>query len=155
MIPSVIMPLPTLTLSPNAKVNRRALPLPEWGQRRLKSPFVAPRNPLERAVASLWSEILGLKQIGVADDFFAELGGHSLMATRLVSRIRGMFGVEFPLRLFFESPTVAASAEAIERLRVQGGELTTAIRPVRRERKTVRVVDGLVEPREVDDPRTA
>ena len=148
MIPSVIMPLPTLPLSPNAKVNRRALPLPEWGQRRLKTPFVAPRNPVEQAVASLWSEILGVKQIGITDDFFAELGGHSLMATRLVSRIRGMFRLEFPLRLFFENPTVAATAEAIGRLRTQDGDLTTAIRSVRRERTTVRVIGGFVEPHE-------
>ena len=147
MVPNVIMPLAALPLTPSGKVNRRGLPLPEWGRRRLKTPFVGPRNSIEQKLCELWSEILGVKQVGVTDDFFAELGGHSLMATRLVSRMRDTYRIEFPLRRFFEHPTVAASAEAIERMQAAGERSDEGIRPARREKTSVTVSGGFVESR--------
>ncbi|MEM6796280.1 MAG: phosphopantetheine-binding protein, partial [Acidobacteriota bacterium] len=79
----------------------------------------APENETERALAAIWCELLGLEELGVDDEFFA-LGGHSLMATRVVSRIRGELGAEIPLRLLFERPTVAALAAAIEAAGAEG-----------------------------------
>jgi acyl carrier protein len=63
---------------------------------------------------TIWSELLGVDQVGVRDDFFTELGGHSLLATQVISRVRYAFQVDLPLRAFFETPTVAGLAAAIE-----------------------------------------
>jgi acyl transferase domain-containing protein/acyl carrier protein len=80
----------------------------------LLSHYVAPRNPLERALANIWQEMLGLVAVGVLDNFFTDLSGTSLMATQLVARIRSEFETEMPLRGFFEMPTIAQLAVAIE-----------------------------------------
>ena len=72
----------------------------------LKTPYVAPTNEVEQAVAGIWQAMLGMDQVGVNDNFF-ELGGHSLLATRIVTQLRDAFHVKLPLRSLFESPTVA------------------------------------------------
>jgi acyl carrier protein len=94
-------------------VNRSALPVPELSDEEAKPNFVAPRNALEEKLAGIWQEILGLPQVGVESNFF-DLGGHSLMATRVVSQIRERCGVEMPLRMLFESPTIAELARYLE-----------------------------------------
>ncbi|HEX8149384.1 MAG TPA: amino acid adenylation domain-containing protein [Pyrinomonadaceae bacterium] len=112
MLPSSFVVLDALPLTPNGKLDRKALPDPSPSRPALSQHFVAPRTPPERAVADIWAEVLGLRQVGAHDNFF-ELGGHSLMATQVVSRLRKAFQVELPLRRFFAAPTVAATAEAI------------------------------------------
>jgi acyl carrier protein len=101
-----------LPLTPNGKVDRRRLPAPERTRAEVGGEYVAPRNEIEEMLAGIWSEVLGIEQVGVVDDFFA-LGGHSLLATQVISRVRNAFGVEMPLRSLFEAPTVAGLALSI------------------------------------------
>jgi acyl carrier protein len=91
---------------------------------------VAPRTEVEEFLAASWSELLGIKQIGIHDNFFTELGGHSLLATQLVSRIRQKFQIEFALRQFFESPTILGLAKVIEGSKARGDEFKD--RPITR-----------------------
>lgn len=111
MLPSAIIRLAELPLSPNGKVDRKALPL--WQMDRKKQTiFVAPRNASEVFIAQLWCDFLKLDTVGVLDNFF-ELGGHSLLATQIVSRIRERYEVEISLAKLFEKPTVEALAMAV------------------------------------------
>ena len=103
MVPSTFVMLDKMPLTPNGKINRNALPLPEREPSAL--PHVPPRTPFERALAEIWREVLGLDAVGVRDDFF-EQGGHSLIATRLVSQIRERLEVEVPIRAVFEKRTI-------------------------------------------------
>ena len=112
-VPAVFVLLDSLPLSPNGKVDRRALPLPGRARLDLRDTFVAPRTAAEEAIAAIFGDILGLDRVGVSDSFF-QLGGHSLLATQLVSRVRDTFGVELLLRRVFEAPTVALLAEVVE-----------------------------------------
>jgi acyl carrier protein len=115
MIPSTFVTLQAFPLTPNGKVDRKALPTPGApGAERpeLDRELVAPRTPVEEGVAAIWAEVLGRDRIGVHDNFF-ELGGHSLMATQVVSRIRDTFRVDMTLPALFKSPTVAGLAETI------------------------------------------
>ena len=120
MVPSFFVPVAELPLNVNGKVDRRQLAA--LGTERIAERLtgaastaaakVPPRTPVERELAAIWEEVLGVSGLGIEDDFF-ELGGHSLLATRLASRIRHAFGVELPLRALFERPTVAALARRI------------------------------------------
>jgi amino acid adenylation domain-containing protein len=111
MVPSAFVSMETLPISPNGKVDRRALPAPELSDL-AQTASVAPRTPEEEQLARFWAEVLGLERVGIEDDFFA-LGGHSLLATQLLARVGKAFGVDVPLRRLFEAPTVAAFAEAL------------------------------------------
>jgi len=121
MVPTSLVKLTALPLMPNGKVDQRALPMPDDNHAELADAFVAPRNPLEREVAQIWSEVLNVTRVGIHDDFF-ELGGHSLIATQLTSRIRKLFHVDLPLRELFAAPTVLGLSERIARLQGELGK---------------------------------
>src|SRR6185369_431846 len=112
MIPAVFVPLAELPLTANGKLDRKALPAPDCSRPVLEREFVAPRSETEKLLAEIWSEVLGVSQVGIHDNFF-ELGGHSLLATTVISRIRASFSVELPLRYLFEARTIARLAQAI------------------------------------------
>jgi amino acid adenylation domain-containing protein len=115
MVPSAFVALESLPLSPNGKVDRKALPPPGASQLSTDTPYVAPRNDVEQQLAAICAELLHVEKVGINDNFFT-LGGHSLLATQAVSRIRGELGVELPLRSFFEFPTVAGLAVQLVQL---------------------------------------
>jgi amino acid adenylation domain-containing protein len=114
MVPALFVPLGAFPLSPNGKVDRRALPAAGVAAGAgASAAFSAPRTPLEEMIAGLWSEVLKVERVGRDDNFF-ELGGHSLLATRVLSRLREMLGVDVPLRGLFEATTVVAQAALAE-----------------------------------------
>ena len=121
MVPSAFVVLSAFPLNPNGKVDRKALPAPEGLTVADAAAFVAPRNGLEEEIAGIWQQLLSLDRVSVHDNFF-DLGGHSLMATRVISRVREMFQVEVGVRSLFEHPTVAGLAEVLmDRLLEQEG----------------------------------
>jgi amino acid adenylation domain-containing protein/non-ribosomal peptide synthase protein (TIGR01720 family) len=113
MAPSAVVPLAAFPLNTSGKIDRQALPLPAAPSMEQEDQ-PAPRTPMEELVAGVWCEVLRLDQIGVHDDFFA-LGGHSLRATQVASRLRQALGHEVPLRTLFEAPTVTALAAWLDR----------------------------------------
>jgi amino acid adenylation domain-containing protein/thioester reductase-like protein len=113
MIPSAFVFMEAIPLTPSGKVNRQALPGAESGGRELEEDFVAPGTPVEQELAAIWAKLLGTEEIGVHDNFF-EIGGHSLLAVQLMSQVREAFNVNLPLITFFEAPTVARLAQAID-----------------------------------------
>jgi amino acid adenylation domain-containing protein/FkbH-like protein len=136
MIPAAFVSLNKLPLSPNGKVDRKALPPPERGTDEGTTSKIAPRNPIEEVVAGIWSEVLQCQQLGVHQDFF-ELGGHSLLATQVVSRVRQAFRIELPLRVLFEAPTIASLAQRVASLAKQQSGIE--IPPMRRADRTKRI----------------
>jgi amino acid adenylation domain-containing protein len=118
MVPSYFAPLETLPLTLNGKIDRRALPAPEDARRTDATDYVAPQSDTEKALTEIWADVLGAARVGVNDNFF-DLGGHSLIATQVISRLRDAFHVALPLRALFEAPTVKTLAAMIERQREQ------------------------------------
>lgn len=113
MIPSAFVFCESFPLTVNGKVDRKALPEPDLAHPESVSPYVAPRTPVERRLAKIWSETLGVERVGIHATFH-ELGGHSLVATRLMASIRQAFQINMPVRALFEHATIAALAQAIE-----------------------------------------
>ena len=111
MVPAVFVTLDALPLTAHGKVDRKALPAPEAARSEPEG-FVAPRSAAEETLAGVWREVLGLEQIGVRDDFFL-LGGHSLSAARILSRVRDALGVDLSLVVIFETPTIEGMAAAV------------------------------------------
>ena len=107
MMPAAIMVLESLPLTVNGKLDRRALPAPEFTS---GVAYRAPRDRRERVLAALFGEVLGVTRVGIDDGFF-DLGGHSLSATRLIARVRADLGLEVPIRALFDVPTVAGLGE--------------------------------------------
>jgi amino acid adenylation domain-containing protein len=122
MLPSAFMAIKEIPLTPNGKVDRRALPAPEQIEVSTAG-FIAPRTEMEQLVAEIWCEILGITQVGADSNFF-DLGGHSLLATRVMNRIRERCGVELPLRVLFEFPTVVSLAAKLDDARPKETELS-------------------------------
>jgi amino acid adenylation domain-containing protein len=114
MLPASILILETLPLTTSGKVDRRALPVLGRARPDLDIPVTTPRNPVESAVARIWSGALKLDEVGMHDNFF-DLGGDSLLASSLIANVRKTFQVSFSLRDFFETPTVAGVVERIEK----------------------------------------
>jgi acyl-coenzyme A synthetase/AMP-(fatty) acid ligase/acyl carrier protein len=112
MLPTAYVLLDALPLTPSGKLDRRALPAPETALPDRAAAFVAPRNETEEMLAAIWAEVLGVERVGIHDNFL-ELGGHSLFAMQLISRVRAAFAVELPLRSLFDANTVAALAVRI------------------------------------------
>ncbi|HEV2999274.1 MAG TPA: phosphopantetheine-binding protein, partial [Solirubrobacteraceae bacterium] len=117
LIPAAFVALERLPLSAHGKLDRSALPEPDAGALAAGG-YVAPRDPMEGALADLWAQVLNVERAGVHDDFFA-LGGHSLLAIQLVARVRQRFGVPLSLHVLFESPTIAGLAAEIMRARLE------------------------------------
>jgi hypothetical protein len=113
MVPALVIALPALPLTPNAKVDRTALPAPQWGAPASAVGRVEPRNPVEATLAGIWSDLLDTQApVGVHDNLFA-LGGHSLTVTRFVARVADIYGVSLPVHRVFAGPTIAELAEAV------------------------------------------
>jgi amino acid adenylation domain-containing protein len=119
MVPSAFVALEAMPLTPNGKVDRRALPPPDAAQEAARPERTAPRSPLESLIAGICSQVLRVEPIGVHDNFF-ELGGNSLLATQVITLVQEVLPVEIDLRSLFEGPTVAGLAQAIDS---RGGEM--------------------------------
>jgi amino acid adenylation domain-containing protein/FkbH-like protein len=112
MVPSVVVVLEQFPLTPNGKIDRKSLPMPEYKKDSGES-YIAPRTSTEERVASIWAEVLHLEQVSAESDFFA-LGGHSLLAAQVISRLRQAFEIEIPLKAMFESPKLDILAARIQ-----------------------------------------
>ncbi|QRN95171.1 non-ribosomal peptide synthase/polyketide synthase [Archangium violaceum] len=128
MVPSAFVTLEALPLNSSGKVDRNALPVPSGQVSASGSDYVAPSSELEQRLASIWTEVLGVERVGLHDDFF-DLGGHSLVVTQAVSRIRDAFGVELPMREFFAHPTLARLSPTVAALVAAGTSRPTSIPP--------------------------
>jgi amino acid adenylation domain-containing protein len=129
MIPAALVVLDQLPLTPSGKLDRRALPAPGGSRPDLARAYVAPRNETEEVLAQILSDVLGIDQVGVHDNFF-DLGGHSLLATQAISRVRQRFGIDLPLRAMFEEPNVAHLAGLIATAQIRGA--ATELPPISR-----------------------
>ncbi|HEX3531788.1 MAG TPA: amino acid adenylation domain-containing protein [Thermoanaerobaculia bacterium] len=124
MVPSALVVMEALPLTPNRKLDRKALPAPEEvGEERERIP---PRTPIEKVLAQIWMSILGVAEVGATDNFF-DLGGHSLNATRVVTQLQDVFPLEVPLRTLFEAPVLADLASRLEALGAAAGADVTGI----------------------------
>jgi thioester reductase-like protein len=141
MIPSAFVVLKALPLTPNGKIDRQALPAPSIAAN-FTDTFVGPRTPGEEILAGIWSQLLNLKKVGIHDNFF-DLGGHSLLITQLLAKVRESFQVELPLRVLFEAPTVAGLAEKIE---MQQGGYTADDRPSNFDINAEAILDPAIRP---------
>jgi acyl carrier protein len=115
MAPAQFVFLPSIPLTTNGKVDRKALPAPTYGHAAgaaEEKGFAAPHTETEKAIAEIWSKLMKLERIGIHDDFF-DFGGHSLMAMKMVSQIEERFGVSLPLADFLEEPTIAGLAKKV------------------------------------------
>jgi len=128
MLPSTFVFLDALPLTPNGKVDRRALPEPGAERAELKEAYVAPRTAVQKKLADIWTEVLKLERLGIHDNFF-DIGGHSLKATQVMSRVRAVFEMDVPLRTLFEKPTVEELAVVVTERRAErvAGEEVSSI----------------------------
>ena len=113
MVPEPILTLEEMPVTANGKIDRKRLPAVENAGRRLEQEYVGPRTAVEEIVVEIFEEVLHLERVGIHDDFF-EIGGHSLSATRVISRVRSTFEMEIGVRSMFEATTAAKLAEALK-----------------------------------------
>ena len=118
MVPAIYVPLDAMPLSPNKKVDRKALPVPDTSRPDMEAPYAPPSTPLEEVIADVWIDVLGLDRVGV-DDAFLDLGGHSLLAVQIQARLAEIFPFQISLPDIFEARTVARLARHVD---VQGAK---------------------------------
>ncbi|MEJ7808101.1 MAG: amino acid adenylation domain-containing protein, partial [Telluria sp.] len=111
MVPAAFVLLASLPLSPNGKIDRKALPEPDASQ--LQAAYVAPRTDMEKRLCTLWQELLGVERVGITDNFF-QLGGHSLLVMKLLTALKSSFGVELPIRVIFQFPDLERLAACLD-----------------------------------------
>lgn len=136
MVPADFVMLQSLPLLANGKIDREALPAPDRSKANNEQTYVAPTGELQQRLAAIWSEILGVEKVGIYDNFFY-LGGHSLLVTQVISRVREEFQVEVPLRRLFERPVIDELAQAIEQIKTEQEE--------KQESNILDMVEGLSE----------
>jgi len=131
MVPQSVVVLAKIPLNANGKIDRQALPEPEEAQQKT---YVAPRTATERTIAEIWAEVLRREKdkVGIDDNFF-DLGGHSLMATQVVSRLRERFAAEVPVRAMFDLPTISRLARIVDEAQAAGNAEEMSIVAVSRE----------------------
>ena len=130
MVPQHVVTLASLPLLPNGKVDRKSLPEPAWSvHARIDAPTEAPETAVETALAAIWAEVLKIDRIGRHDDFF-DLGGHSLTAMRVLTRIEKTFGRRLRVASLFEAPTLQGQAQLIERLALPEATSASAVVPI-------------------------
>jgi amino acid adenylation domain-containing protein len=115
MVPATFVTLEAMPLTPNRKIDRKALPAPDL-TRQVSETYIAPRTEMEKGLVEVWSKVLQVNQIGVHDNFF-DLGGHSLLAMRLISEVRKVMHEEFSVQEFFQDPTIEKMACVLEKKR--------------------------------------
>jgi len=125
MVPTMFVTLAALPTTNSGKIDRKALPDPDWSQTVERKEFVEPRTETERQLALIWSELLNIECVGATDNFF-ELGGNSLLALRLIARIRSVFSVDLPLVNLFVSSQLDRLAEQIVQLEAMGSSRALA-----------------------------
>ena len=131
MVPSAFVILDQFPLTPNGKVDRLALPIPNWQENQAETNKIKPRNLIEQQIAEIWQTVLGVSSVSINDNFFA-LGGHSLLAAQVVSRLRSQFAGEITLRHIFETKTLAALVELIQELQGQEQDLSPPLTAIPR-----------------------
>ncbi|MEO8069367.1 MAG: amino acid adenylation domain-containing protein [Flavobacteriales bacterium] len=113
MMPSAFVVMKEFPLNPNGKVDKKALPAPEFRTQTMRAQHVAPRDHIERMLAGIWCELLGVQDIGVHDNFF-ELGGHSLIGIQLLAQVEQQHGKSLALKTLFQAPTIAGMAKLLQ-----------------------------------------
>ena len=130
MVPSDFVFLESLPLTPNGKVDRLALPAPDQSRAELEVAFAVPRSDIEKLLTEIWAEVLAVDRVGIHDNFF-DLGGDSLAASRVLSRVLQSFKLQLPVKALFDAPTVARMAEVVnEAHRVDDSALEQMLRLV-------------------------
>jgi acyl carrier protein len=112
MVPSAFVFLKEFPITPNGKVDRGRLPEPLFMRDGKEGDYCAPRSAVEEVIAGLWIELLGVEQVSIRDNFF-DLGGHSLLGTQFIARLKDLLGVAMPIRRLFESPTIEGLAAVL------------------------------------------
>ena len=138
MMPAAFVALSEFPLTPNGKLDRKALPAPE--SQGATTEYVSPRDETEEQLAAMWSELLGVDKIGIHDDFFS-LGGHSLIAMQVVSKVMQSMGVQLPLESLFESPTIEGLAQSVKQSGDNAAVTPDIQRIARKKRRTRRKRD--------------
>ena len=124
MVPSHLLFLAQMPLTPNGKLDRKGLPQPDASL--LQQAYVAPRSDLEQQVAAIWAEVLQLQQVGLDDNFF-ELGGHSLLATQVIGRLRERLHLEVPIKSIFTAETLGEFCRSVETLKAESAPVEDAL----------------------------
>jgi len=121
MLPFAVVALDELPLTPNGKVDRRSLPKYDPSLSGLRKSFVAPRTQVEETIAEVWGQVLSLERVSIHDNFF-EVGGHSLLAAHVVTRLQQSFKLDISIRAMFDAPTVAGLSDVVSRFQQEAGE---------------------------------